>query len=111
MAQFGRELLAAIGAAAVENTLQRAQASGVTIRVKTNVTPELVLYDAAQTGPTFFDLLGIKFQIRAETADGKEIARYGDDVSVNPLLAGAYWSALALGVVLIGATIVRVIRR
>ncbi len=108
---FGRELIAAIGGAAVEQTFAQAAREGVTIRVKTNVTPELVLYDAAAQGPTLFDLLGIKFQVKATTADGKEIARYGEDVQINPLLAGAYWSALALGVVLIGATIVRVVRR
>lgn len=87
-----------------------AASRGVQVRLKTNVSPEVVLYDAAETSPTLLEALGFRASLRLVDRDGKTLTTIGEPVSFNPVLAVAYGAAIFFAVTLIGATLARLTR-
>ena len=87
-----------------------AASKGVQVRVKTNVTPEVVMYDAADLSPSLLAKIGVKYRVTIVDGNGNTLASYGEPVSFNPVLFVALGAALFFAVTLIGATIARVVR-
>lgn len=86
------------------------ESAGVRIVAETNVTPAVVLYDAADHSPSLLDLLGIRVYARVETADGKLITSYGEPVSFDPLAAAVAAAVIVSLSMLLSAIALRVIK-
>jgi hypothetical protein len=96
--------------ALASSTFRAAQRAGVRVTVETNVTPPMVLYDVADTGPSILDVLGIKSHVTVTTSEGKELAEFGAPVERNVFLMAAYGAVIVLGLIAFGAMVSRVLR-
>lgn len=85
--------------------------SGVTITAESNVTPPVVLYDAASTAPSLLDALGIQTHIVAKTANGTVLASYGSPVQRNYPLMLVYGFAIVAVAAFLGVAVVRGIKK
>ena len=81
--------------------------NGVRLIAESNVTPSVVLYDAADSTPTFLDRIGVRTHVWLQTADGKVIAEYGVNEPKDLVLAGVLAVLLFAAVSLIGGAVVK----
>ncbi|SRR5258706_15112875 len=84
--------------------------AGVTVDVESNVLPTLRVYDAAATGPSWLDTLGIQTRFVVRTADGRTLTQYGEPVTTDYVLAAVLAVVGLSALVLLGAATARLLR-
>lgn len=78
-----------------------AETQGLRLVAGSNVTPEITLYDSADTGASLLDLLGVRTYARIEDRSGRVVAAYGNTEPINLALAAIFWGAAAFGIFLL----------
>lgn len=86
------------------------ESAGVRVVAETNVTPAVVLYDAADKSPSLLDMLGVRVYARVETADGKLITSYGEPVRFDPIAAVLSAAVIVSLSLLASAIVLRIIK-
>lgn len=81
--------------ALVKRAEDEATSRGIRIIVGSNVSPEIVAFDAREDG-SLLTALGVKAYARVEDENGNVLATYGSPVGKDRARALALWGGLAL---------------
>lgn len=86
-------LVGALTGALVERIEDEASAKGIRVIVGSNVSPEIVAFDAREDG-SLLTALGVKAYARVEDGAGNVLATYGDVSPKDMARAIALWGTL-----------------
>lgn len=76
-----------------------------------NVLPDITLYNAADTSPSLFDILGIKTKLTVRrVSDGSVLAEYGDDTRANYILAAGLLTVTAAAAIVLAGVLSPLLR-